>query len=122
MKNQIIGVYDLGREYARLILRDGRGAEFSTKPVKGGIPEITVGKDGAWWEVVSWILHEAMELALLRQGCRYSPDHAISNDSNLYMFAADHTKFAECCAIAGGFIADALPDLQTAWRKAKKRK
>lgn len=128
MKQVIIGTFDFGCEYVQLVLREGQGGEFYTKPEKGHIPRIKIGADYSRWHgVVQTLLHEAMELAMLRQDCRYEPDHRIAQDTCAYVFMADHAKFSECCAVAGVLLADSLPTVAREWKKwnapvAKKKK
>lgn len=120
---EVVGSYDLGCECAQLVLREGTSGEFFTKPEKNHIPRIKIGADYKYWyEVVIALTHECMELSLLRQGCRFEPGNSMGRDSAAYLFVADHTKFSECCAMTGDYLAAALPDLAKAWKKWQARK
>ena len=90
MKPQIIGDYQIGYEYVRLVLRDGTGADFYRLSDDVTIPTIAVGADEAnWTRVVTRLFH--------------------------YVSILDHQQFADCCAKVADFVAVALPDLKKAW-------
>lgn len=123
MKQTIVGSYYLGPESVQLVLREGTGGEFWSAPEKGACARIKVGADCSQWSrVVEVLLHEAMELAMMRIGARFepAPDYAAGHDS--YLFMMDHPKFTEAAARAGGMMADSLPDLAKAWNKWRKKK
>ncbi len=122
MKPQVIGDYEIGYEYVRLILRDGVGAEFDLLPDDITIPAITVGADGNWKGIVARLLHESFEFTSVRLGCRFYPSHDLANNSAAYMFMLDHQKYAECCARVADFLVPALPDLSKAWKTRMKKR
>ncbi len=120
MKPQIVGNYEIGYEYVRLILRDGTGAEFYRLSDDITIPTITLGSEAKWVGVVARLLHESFELVMDRLGCRFYPTDNLANDSSAYTFVLDHQRFADCCAKVADFVAVALPDLKKAWMARQK--
>ena len=116
MKPQIIGDYEIGYEYVRLVLRDGTGADFYRLSDDVTIPTIVVGADEAnWTRVVTRLLHESFELVLDRLGCRFYPSGDLAENAAAWVFMLDHQQFADCCAKVADFVAVALPDLKKAW-------
>lgn len=123
MKQKIVGVYRCGPEDVQLVLREGDGGSFFTVPEKGHICRIKVGADeGRWPMVVTTLMHEAMELTMMRAGCRYTPSPDFGEDNGSYTFVMTHTQFSEASARAAMFVAAAMPDLRKAWKKWRKRK
>lgn len=123
MKQEIVGVYPCGPEYVQLVLREGDGGEFWTMPEKGHICRIKVGADyDQWWRIVDVLMHEAMELAMMRICCRYEPAPDHSRDCGSYSFVMTHAQFSNANARAAMFVAAALPDLAKAWKKWRRRK
>ena len=124
MKQVIVGTYDLGAESVVLILRPGMGGDFHTRsdpPRK--MPCISVGADsGSWQKLVAWLVHEVVEVVMMRMGLRYVPDVDYARDAAGYLFVETHAQHSEVCARVGWFLADCLPDLNKAWKKWKKAK
>lgn len=124
MRQKVIGIYCLGAEQVELVLREGDGGEFYSKPEKGKVARIKIGAgDGDNWHRLAAVLnHEAMELVMFHMGFRYSATPDYANDNGAYLFVMTHTQFSEAVARSAMFMADALPDLATAWNKWRKRK
>jgi hypothetical protein len=125
MKQKTVGVYELGWEQVELVLREDTGGEFYFIPETGknAIPRIKIGADyGYWKEVVNVVLHEAMEFALSRLGCRYNPSEDISRDHAAYLFSFCHTTYSQACAMVAEFLAACLPDLAREWENWKSDK
>ena len=126
MKQRIVGIYNIGFEQAQLVLREGDGGEFYLCPDVGRVPQIAIGADQELWQdVVDVLVHEVVEFAMLREGCRYSPapDHA--KDHGSYLFVMTHSQFSSVAAKSGGYLTAALPDLAKAWdgwNKERKKK
>jgi len=122
MKKQIIGIYEIGYERVQVVFRAGLGGEFYLCPRDGKIPRIVIGADqDRWSEVVTVLLHEAMEMIILRVGGRYKPTNRIMSDHGCYLFCFDHDQFSDACARVGEFMASALPEVGTAWKKWKRK-
>lgn len=124
MKQKIVGVYDMGWESVEIVLCEGQGGEVFLRPEKGvnRVGRIKVGADNTqWWSVVSTLLHETMEYSLCRMRCRYYCIEDLKIDQNAVVFSFDHQQFTEVCARAGEFIAAALPDMEKAWKKWRKK-
>lgn len=75
-----------------------------------------------WWQVVSVLMHEAMELSYYRMGLRYTTTPDYASDNGGYLFVADHFKFSEATGRAAHFLTPALPDLSRAWMKWKSKR
>lgn len=117
MKPQVIGNYEFGYEYVQLLLRDGEGAEFYRLSEDITIPTIFIGADGSWLDIVTRLLHEALEFSLERAGCRFYPTNDLARNTAAYTFSFNHQQFADCCAKVAEFVTAALPDLQKAWKQ-----
>ena len=116
MKPRCLGDYEIGYESVSLYVRDGPGAEFYRQTKDANCPVIYVGLETASWkEVVTELLHEALELTLDRLHCRLYSSRNLAGDTGAYVFVFDHPQFSACCADVGEFLADALPDLETEW-------
>lgn len=122
MKQKIVGSFTLGSSEVLLVIREGTGGEFWMSPEKGHIPRIKVGIENGWNDMVAIALHEALEMALVECGARFSPapDHARENGG--YLFVMDHTKFACAVAMAGHFLSPALPAMSATYRKWRLKK
>ena len=117
MKQKIIGTYSCGVEEVQLVLREGTGGEFWTMPEKGCIARIKVGANMEWPEVMSALLHEALELQMHRIGCRFDPTGDCGRDHSSYLFVMTHPQFSNVVGRAAQFASAALPDLAKAWKK-----
>ena len=116
-----IGIYHLGCEEAELFLRDGTGGDVELCPGNGRPTKITLGGDYEnWREIVDSLIHEVMELVMIREGLRFSPDPNHCSDMSNFIFCMNHVQYTNTCARVGMFIAECLPDLATAWGRWKK--
>ena len=129
MRQKVVGLYQLGWDEVQIVLREGTGAEFFTCPGDGKCPciKVGVGKKGqpeSWPTVVSAMLHEAMELSLVRLDTRFAhSERAVSCDHD-FVFVHTHGQFSEACGRAGECLAACLPDLAkvyNAWHKKPRR-
>jgi hypothetical protein len=120
MKQEIVGIYEIGWDQVELVLREDTGGEFYLIPEKGCIPRIKIGADyKEWEEIVSVLLHETFEFAFDRVRCRYENSDEVVRDHSSYLFVLPHVTFSETCARVGEFISKALPDLKEKWEKWK---
>lgn len=120
---RLVGTYTLGVENVRVFLGEGvgGGASFLYGPRDGGCATMTVNCGGRPWnDCVSALLHEALESLLHRRGMGYVPTHTFRETGDCYMFILSHHLFDQCCDQAAAFLAAALPDMSTAWRKMNK--
>jgi hypothetical protein len=121
MKQKIIGVYYAGFHQIQLVLREGTGGEFYLIPESGSIPRIKIGGDySEWREVINCLTHELDEFLYDKIQCRYVAFDNLSNSHDQYLFNFTHAKFSDCKMKAAEFLAEALPDLATAWKQWKK--
>jgi hypothetical protein len=121
MKQIIVGNYYCGYESVELVLRDDTGGEYFITPERGHIARIKIGADYVeWQEVVSVLLHEAMELVCDRLKARYQPTCNLSGDHGQYWFLLSHADFSDACGRVAEFISACLPDLAKAWKKIKR--
>jgi hypothetical protein len=106
----LVGHYDFGLHRVRLYAdyTNNGGVDFAGE---SGLVEITVGVGSDWGRTVGTLLHEAMEKASMEVFGRYrpAPDDAWTSDS--YVFIMDHAQYSQCCARAGDFMAQCLPEL-----------
>ncbi|OQB57139.1 MAG: hypothetical protein BWX98_01628 [Candidatus Aminicenantes bacterium ADurb.Bin147] len=122
MRQQIVGVYELGAESVQVVLREGTGGEFYLIPETGQIARIKVGAEyDDWGKVVSVLLHEAFELCAARIRTRYSPEDDFGGDLNSIVLILPHEEFSDICGRTGPFLVKAVPDLARAWEKWRKR-
>jgi len=121
MKTKRVGYYEIGPTQVELVVKGGNGGGFDAGAKPGCVTQIWIGVDGEWNEVVSVLLHEALEFCFMHAGLRYCPAPDYSDDNGGYLFSMDHTQFSEATARAGGFVAAAIPDLCLQFKKWKKR-
>jgi hypothetical protein len=108
----------MGAESVRLYMTAESGGSYDARPDDNGPAQICVGREaGKWWSIVGVLMHEAMELSLMRHGCRFVPHPDYANDNGSITFIATHTKFSEATATAAMFITESLPPLSKAWAK-----
>lgn len=122
MKSQVVGVYLLGPTQCQLVARAGTGGDFHGTPNDLRCPRMSIGIECAWEEVLVSLVHEALELALWTQGCRWYPSAMVANDLTAFLFVTSHVQFSEGCARAGWFLAQAIPALRAVHSKQRKRK
>lgn len=126
MKQKIVGTYYLGYEQCDLVLVEGTGGNFQTCPEKSRLPLVEIGADHViWGELVGVLIHEALELLIFRESCRFSQDDDMAKDHGGHLMVMDHRQFSNVSAKAGHFLVDCLPDVSGAWKawnKAKKKK
>jgi hypothetical protein len=121
MKQKIVGTYRLGEVSVQIVIREGYGGDFFSRPGDIPYPRIKIGADtDHWHNVVSTLLHEAQEYVIASICCRMTPDDEFGRDSASYVFWLRHEQFSDVCARAGILLADCLPDLRKAWKKWKK--
>ena len=116
-------LYNLGCRKVRLKLNpDSTGGSFETAPADGiALIEVGIGMD-EWAKVAAVAMHEALELAMCEMGLRFRPSPDYSDDNGTWLFVMDHGQFAEAIARAAYFLAAALPDIATAYKKAKRKR
>ncbi|GAT33282.1 hypothetical protein TSACC_21695 [Terrimicrobium sacchariphilum] len=120
--NRSLGRFKLGFEKVELRIRSGEGGSAALCPVNGASGRITIGiETDLWEEVYSVLLHEAMEYALHRNGCSYSPSCDFTNNPGARTFVVDHQKFDLSCRMAGEFITECYSLLLLAWKKHTKQ-
>lgn len=132
MKQVIVGTYDIGYEQCELVLQEGYGGSSFFIPEKGSIPRIKVGAESPRWVgIMQVIMHESIEFALARYGCKYNPSQDISGASEQCVMVMTHAQFTKCIADSAEFISACEGDLEKAWKAwhkppkkkpAKKRK
>lgn len=121
MRQAIVGIYPLGHIDVEVVLREGSGAEYWSRPDKGHIPTIKIGADQRQWGcIVECAMHEAMEFELTERMHRFIPCADLGRDNGVYSFHFSHAEFSDACNRVGFFLAACLPDLATAWKKWKK--
>lgn len=109
---QKLGVFSLGHENVELFVdpRLGSGGQATLCPEEGALTSITVGPHDTLAEFVSTLLHEALELSLSREGCRFYSDRSSDNAADC-VFHADHQMFDRAVANSGSFLTEVFPKL-----------
>ncbi len=123
MKQVIVGTYRCGDDQYQVVLREGNGADFFFQPGDILHGRVKIGADVEnWRNVVTALMHEAIEASIARICCRYTPDDEYGRDSASYVFVLRHEQFSDACARAGMMLSDCLPDLSVAWKKWQEKK
>jgi hypothetical protein len=118
VKQLLIGTFPLGHENVDLFaLPKESGGYFFCRPDDTSRARIKVGLDGEWEQVVEVLLHEVLEMAMARAGCRFQPCGNIAFGSDRYHFSLDHNQFSEVCGAVAMFMTPALPKLMVAYKK-----
>lgn len=118
-----VGIYQLGFRMVRLI------ADFTTAngsvmvcPDDHSLPQVIVGCDAPWEEVIGTMLHEAYELSFIDLNTRYKNRPSWSDESSDFIFVMTHNQLSETCERVGSFIEQALPELNKVYFKRVKKK
>jgi len=118
-----VGTYFLGYENVRVALRSGTGGEFYFTTKDKGCALIMIGQEqDKWHQIVSVLLHEAIEFKLARQGNRFDPSPITTNSHASYVFMMTHEQMEDMASSVGVFLANVLPDLAKSWNAYKKTK
>jgi len=118
LSERVLGVFTLGHENVRLVLRPGLGGDFDTAPDDKGACIIRIGGDTkSKFRLISVLLHEVLEVSLHRLHARMAVSTDFTNSSDTFIFHMDHNQFSMACAMSADFITPALPVLEKAWRK-----
>jgi len=126
MKDKRVGVYILDGMKFDLFLTGGTDCSFTwpTSPAsKLDRPKCEVGCDQDWHSVVKGLLHELMEASFMESGCLFERSVWLTDTSTgRHVLHCDHAKFTEICHVVGDVLTWALPDLRSAYKKARKPK
>lgn len=121
-KQKLIGTFKLSVNNVRLVAETGVGAyagAFVFQPSDGGTHKMIVGiGDRPWKDVLSSVIHEAMEMGLHTTGSGYMRTHTPRETTDTYTFVASHAAFDSCCDWTAAFLADCAPALRGAWDAA----
>lgn len=123
IKQKIIGTYYIGRDCVEVVLREGDGGEFYFIPELGHIPRIKIGAGyDEWREIVSVLLHEAMEFVMSKLKHRYSKTEVFPpRESSDCVFILSHSDFSDVCARVADLISCCIGDLKTEWENWKEK-
>ena len=125
-KQEVVGVVDIGYEQCQLVAREGTGGEFYFIPEKGIVPRIKIGiQYNNFDEVITCLLHEALEFSLYRIHGRFAPSEDLAKNHASYQFCFDHNQFTEARAATAEFITVAMPELAkiyNQWKNEQKKK
>lgn len=104
-----VEVYGLTQEY---------GGQFYSAPDATSLPRLKVGfRWKYWWEVVAVLMHESFEYLAAQKGVRWLPCGYNMQSSDIYSFHFDHNLFSQIIEDQGYFLAKALPEVATVWKK-----
>lgn len=118
-----VGIFKLGHENVACFVDGSKNASGTLDPNDKTQASITIG---IGWECFSDVeeemLHEAMEVALMRMGHVFTGclDIGVGTDQYHYMF--NHPDFTEACARAAWWCFKARPLIKKAWIKHHKKK
>lgn len=56
-------------------------------------------------------MHEALEVALIDNNCRYVPNMNYAQSDDQFLFVMTHPQFSQAVAQAAEFVTQVLPDL-----------
>jgi len=121
MREKKVGVYEFGWEKCEISLRPGYGDEYGLAVGEAKTPWIRLGADAPqWWQILAVLVHESMEYALGRLGCRYEQAETLTGANDRYLFVFEHTRFSEACCRAGEFLAACAPAVAKEWNAWQK--
>ena len=119
----LIGTFPLGIESFDLfgIANNGSGY-LNLNPDGGSKPFIEVGLISDTWDfTVSILLHETLEFLMMRAFVAYRNMGEIYSSMEDRLFVFSHRQLDNICDRQALFIASALPELATAWKKNQKK-
>ena len=111
---KLLGTYTIGTRTVRVYTdkKSGNGS-FNL-----GDNRLVVGINAKdWWEVVNVLLHEATEMVMLDNRCRFAPSVDFGNSADCYTFIMTHPQFSEITGQVANFLVQILPDLAKRYNK-----
>lgn len=122
MKPVLIGEVELCNLMVEVWLTDGGGGAAYWPVEKGGRkqPCIEVGCKMGWRKTVDAFLHECMEFCLVNDRLSWQPTARRLENGERFMFVMNHNQFSYVVSEVACAVADFLPTLYTAYKKAKK--
>jgi hypothetical protein len=119
-----VGCYRLRGEYVELFgLTYSDGGESYLCPQEGRLARIKVGLKQEWADTVGTLVHEALEMCLVRQNCVYQPTHSGAvTTSATCLYIVPHTALDEASEWVGIFLVTVLPDLKKVWTLARQQR
>ena len=126
MKPKLICVAKLAQENVRIFekpdLSEG-AASFQFAPGDGGTGEMMICLKGrTWHDVLSALMHEAMEAQIHRLGLAYEQSLIPRYDAGGFLFIFDHKRFSEMTDWAAMFICECHNEVKNAWKKSSAKK
>jgi len=119
---KLIGKYYLGDGKVNVFFRPELGGEFRFFPDDGDLGEIVIGMDyNHWYEVVAVLIHECQEFIMCQRRLRYRKDRDVE-DQAAYVFIFNHQDYTQICLDIADFLVNILPDMNTKWKKWRKKK
>lgn len=124
---ELVGTYRLGHIAVDLfaVYLAGGGSFYSCPedPANRRPPRIKVSTAyPTWGECLDVLLHEVLECTYAFESLRFRGCGDISNDSSNYTFFFNHAQFSQATAIAGGFLAPAIPAMAAAYQRHELRR
>lgn len=113
------GTFRLGHTNVEVYgLTNSYGGEFYCAPDATSLPRLKVSfRYKFWWEVVAVLMHESFEFLASQKGVRWFPCSHHMNSSDIYSFHFDHNVFSQLIEDQAYFLAKALPEVATVWKK-----
>ena len=73
---------------------------------------MTIGTaDDDWWRVVTVVMHEAIEAAMMDCHCRYADTADGFHADDCFLFVMTHPQYSQVIGQASEFLTEVLPDL-----------
>ncbi len=119
-----VGTFRVGMTRVTLVAKPGEmGGNFDMLPSGGAfLPRIEVGlKADHFDEVVAWLLHETLELAMCQNKLRFNHSSKLNYDSADFHFHFNHPEFGRICSEAAMFLAEAAPKMAALYSKHKRK-
>jgi hypothetical protein len=113
-----VGIYRLGFRFVRLAIdNDTANGTVKLIPEDKGTAIVYVGIQCPWENVVTTLLHELYEAALIGLNTRYECCPTLSNESSDFIFLMTHNQLGEAHEHVGHMLVDCLPDTSKAYKK-----
>lgn len=124
-KRILVGRYAMNKATVELWLdpasEDGTATSGWTA-TSGYCVTVVVGcLDKCWAQIVRCLLHELVEYSAVLHKCHYHPSGILLPvPADSYIMVMTHPQFTQVMDEAGDALAQALPDLEKAWKKETK--
>jgi len=113
-----IGVYPCILFKVRINVTEGSGGTFAGWGEN--CPEISIGLDHNWKEVMDILVHELCEMYLTFRRYRYNPDPDVGNGMDGFLFVFNHSGLSEMARFVAHALCEISEDLHKAYKLRQK--